>query len=551
VDVQKLLSNPEFWRGKSLQDLFFLCRLVLSTLDDPTPGFKHINTVTHKRLCDFIEKHAQPGQIMLIMLPRGWVKSYIITVGWMIQRILRNALAGRQEQFIINNATLPNSIEFLGKIQYNLQHNEFLRSIFSDIIPKNPPTEARRWTQSEIDICGTRIETGSAEGNLVSRHYSGGMINDDLVNRENSATSDQISKVKDFWRLGQSLKMPQSIEFIPGTRWAFDDLYGELIDKFLFSNLSEDEYKATYEKYRSEPYFEHHNGKWHLFHASCWADPIHEKGSTFPELFPEAKIHELKEEQGERFGGQYLNDPLALSASKFKPAWFRKWTELPAVRTGFLLVDFAGTENRDNDETGMVLWEAGSDKNLYCRYAARKFATDHAVIEWMIETACAYQPSFIGVESHKYGLVRELLPFILRQMIRMGRIPKPLIEYAERIPYRMMELKHQSRNKGLRISNMSAWFERGQMLLAPTGMSDFVDELLRFDKSQRDNIIDAAAYILDVVIFPSPQDPAKLLVVPEHLKKTAEQLEEEYWKSVPDVVTPHQSMLSDDVDHLF
>lgn len=228
---------------------------------------------THKRLCDFIQEYAQPGNILLVLLPRGWVKSYIITVGWLTQRILQNLVSGRQEQFIINNATLPNSWEFLSKIQYNFEHNELLRKIFSDVIPENPRTDARRWTQFEIDLGGTKVETGSAEGNLVSRHYSGGLINDDLVNRDNSLNADQILKVKDFWRLGQSLKLPTSIEFIPGTRWAFDDLYGDLMERFL--KIPEEEFK----RYQTQPYFEWHVGKWHLFHASCWTDPVNEKNS--------------------------------------------------------------------------------------------------------------------------------------------------------------------------------------------------------------------------------------------------------------------------------
>ena len=528
--------------------------MVLSTLDDPTPGYKHLYPPTHKRLCDFIQRYARPGHILLILLPRGWVKSYIITVGWLIQRLLNNLVLHRQEQFIINNATLPNSLEFLSKIQYNLQYNELLRKVFADVIPENLATDARRWTQGEIDLGGTKIETGSAEGNLISRHYSGGLINDDLVNRENSATLDQILKVKDFWRLGQSLKMPQSIEFIPGTRWAHDDLYGDLIERFLFTDLKDQERDKVYDAYRTQPYFEWHRGKWHLFHASCWMDPLHEKGSTFPTLFSEQKIHEIKEEQGERFGGQYLNDPLALSEAKFKPAWFKAWKTLPPQRATYQLVDFAGTENRDNDETGMVVWDAGVDKNLYCRYAARKHATDHATIEWLIETALAYQPGLIGVESHKFGLVRDLLPFILSQMAKMGKIPKPLMEYAQRIPYRLIELKHHSRPKELRIGNMSAWFERGQVLLAPTGMADLKDELLRFlpgKGQQRDNIADAAAYILDVLVFPSATDPPKVLVVPDHLKKTDEQRERDSWEKIPNVVRPAQTLLSDDIEHLF
>jgi len=544
-DVRKKLGDPAFWRESCLTDLFFLCRLVLSTLDDPTPGYKHLYPPTHKRLCDFITKYAQPGNILLILLPRGWVKSYIITVGWLTQRLLQNLVSGRQEQFIINNATLPNSLEFLAKIQYNLQYNELLRKVFSDVIPENPATEARRWTQSEIDLGGTKIETGSAEGNLVSRHYSGGLINDDLVNRENSATSDQIVKVKDFWRLGQSLKMPKSVEFIPGTRWAFDDLYGDLMERFL--KIPE----ADFKRYQEEPYFEWHTGKWHLFHASCWADPINEKGSTFPTLFSEKKLHEIKEEQGDRFGGQYLNDPLALSATKFKPAWFKNWSVLPPQRATYQLIDFAGTDNKDNDESGMVVVDAGVDKVLYVRHAERKRLTDHQAIEWIIETALAYQPGLIGIESHKFGLVRDLLPFILGQMVRMGKVPKALLEYAQRIPYRLVELQHHSRPKGLRIGNLSGWIEKGLVLFAPNGMADLRDELIRFDKSQRDNIIDALAYILDVVVFPAATDPPKLLVVPDHLKKTDEERERESWDKMPGVVRPGQLILSDELDHLF
>jgi hypothetical protein len=188
---------------------------------------------------------------------------------------------------------------------------------------------------------------------------------------------------------------------------------------------------------------------------------------------------------------------------------------------------------------------------LYVRHAERKRLTDHQAIEWIIENALAYQPGLIGIESHKFGLVRDLLPFILGQMVRMGKVPKPLLEYAHRIPYRLVELQHHSRPKGLRIGNLSGWVEKGLVLFAQNGMTDLKDELLRFDKSQRDNIIDALAYILDVVVFPAASDPPKTLVVPDYLKKTDEEREADFWTKMPDVVRPGQLILSDDVEHLF
>jgi hypothetical protein len=82
-------------------------------------------------------------------------------------------------------------------------------------------------------------------------------------------------------------------------------------------------------------------------------------------------------------------------------------------------------------------------------------------------------------------------------------------------------------------------------------MADLKDEALRFDKSQRDNILDALAYILDVVVFPSATDPPKTLVVPDHLKKTDEERERESWDKLPGVVRAGQLILSEDVEHLF
>jgi len=449
--------------------------------------------------------------------------------------MLNNLLSGVREHEIISNATLPNAAEFLDKIKYNLKYNELLNGLFSHVVPEDPEAQAERWTQSEIQLCGNKVETGSVEGNLVSRHYQV-MIHDDLVNKENSATSDQIAKVIDWWKLSQSLLLAKGIEIIIGTRWSMDDLYGHLIDKFM--QIPEE----TMKQYKTQPIWEHHTGKWHMLQVSCWEDPVNRRGSTFPTLFPESRLHEIEEEQAERFGGQYLNDPLAMSDSVFKPNWFgsrSRWREcdLPTIKNTFLLVDPAGKDKETSDETGLVVYDAAIGKKLYLRCAKRRHITDLRLADWIIEESLVYKPGYIGIEENKFNAIQELIELRLPWFYATGRIigktpeeTKELREYARTIPYLCGELKPRNRNKKLRIRNLTGPVENGQILFAPTGMHDIIDEFLRFPTSPRDNTIDAAAYIQDVVVYPTEADLPKM---PPQFK-TQEEKEEDLWDSLPD-----------------
>jgi hypothetical protein len=60
-------------------------------------------------------------------------------------------------------------------------------------------------------------------------------------------------------------------------------------------------------------------------------------------------------------------------------------------------------------------------------------------------------------------------------------------------------------------------------------MDALIDELLRFGKTIHDDIADALAYILDVVVFPENVPQQKIL---DDRHKTQEELEKEYWEQM-------------------
>jgi hypothetical protein len=427
---------------------------------------------------------------------------------------------GRRERQLISNATLPNAVLFLKKIKHNFEYNSLLRGLFSQWIPKNLEKDAGEWLKDQIDISGCSVATGSVDSNLVSTHY-GIMIHDDLVNKENSYTKDQLLKTNNWWQLANSLLLPNGVEILIGTRWATDDVYGSIIDKFL--------QPENPEFFREAPIVELHKGNFHLLQMDCWTDPVKETGSTFPVMFPESKLKELQMIEGDNFPGRYRNDPLAKGRNPFKREWITRWRdlEMPSQRHTMLLIDPSGKAEVTSDYTGCVVVSCGVDHKIYVEHGKRYLITDRALAEWIIENAPIWKPDVIYIEDNKHGVIQDLLELLVGQYIRMGKIEKDNLEYVKTLPYILLEAFPRGRAKEARIRNLTGYVQNGTLLFPGHGAEDLEDEMVRYP-SMRDNVIDALAYLLDFMVFPKPTDPPKLSAV----HNSREEKEEAEWEGI-------------------
>lgn len=544
MEIISKITNPSWWIDNICNDLYFFCRNVLQILEDGTPGYKDLYYPTHKRMCDFVQQYAVEGEKVILLFPRGWLKSYLITVGWSAQRMVKNWLRGTREHEIISNATLPNAKEFLEKIKYNFAFNELFRGLFRKYIPENLENDAERWTQEELQLNGCKIETGSVEGNLVSRHYKI-MIHDDLVNRDNSESALQLNKTKDWWKLAQSLLLTNGIEITIGTRWNFDDLYGYMIESFL---------RPEKNYHLKSPIVEVHRGKYHLLQADCWGDQIEEKKSTFPILFPDKKLKAIFREQGDRAGGQYRNDPLAKGINPIKREWFQRYKagDIPEIVNTIMLIDPSGkARSTESSFSGMVVLDAGVDKKGYIRFGKRKLVTDLDLAMWTLETAMIYQPNVIGIEDTKFNVIQEMLELVIPQEIKFGRIPEEFKEYVRRLPYILAELKPAGRPKKVRVENLGGYIESGKFLFPYHGAEDLIDEAIKFPASIKDDIVDAFGYVFDVLSFPQPSDPKKLLIVPESLKISDKDKEQKEWEEIKEAAILGGSEWAEEYEDIF
>lgn len=170
-----------------------------------------------------------PGSRKLFLLPRGHLKSSIITVGWAVQQVLID----HNIRILITNAVWDKARAFLNQISGYLVDKSVLPQLFGVF-----QTPQVRWTRDEIEIAQKTkqtvkeptISTAGLEKSLTGYHYDL-IIHDDLVDRENITTKEQVEKVKGFYRNALPLLDPGGRIVVIGTRWLIGDLYQDLIEQ--------------------------------------------------------------------------------------------------------------------------------------------------------------------------------------------------------------------------------------------------------------------------------------------------------------------------------
>ena len=204
-------------QAKCKTDLRFLCKEVL--------GMKDWQDGLHDELAIELQK---PGKHKLFLIPRGHLKSSIITVGWSVQQLLINP----NVRILITNAIWDLARYFLGQIAGYLTDTSPLAAIFGSFDDKGS-----RFTRDDLTISQRNsgiikepsIMTGGVEKALTGMHFDI-IIHDDLVEENNINTTEQIQKIIRFRQNCLDLLDPGGIEIIVGTRWAMGDLYGHLIE---------------------------------------------------------------------------------------------------------------------------------------------------------------------------------------------------------------------------------------------------------------------------------------------------------------------------------
>jgi hypothetical protein len=208
-----------------LKELRTKCQTDLKFLAVNVCGMSAWQEGLHDDLATFL---AAPTDKKLILVPRGHLKSSLVTVVWSIQQVLRNP----NIRVLITNAVWDLSRKFLREITGLLTEKSLLKEIYGTF-----NGAGSKFTQDEITIAqrtiGTTkeatITTAGVETALTGGHYDI-IIHDDLVEENNINTKEQIQKIIRFYQNSLDLLDPGGQILVVGTRWAMGDLYGHLIE---------------------------------------------------------------------------------------------------------------------------------------------------------------------------------------------------------------------------------------------------------------------------------------------------------------------------------
>lgn len=405
-------------------------------------------------------------RIKMILVPRATFKSTFFTVGKVLQAIAQD----RDHRILIANATLGNAQRFLGEIREHLRKNDFYNELYGG--EKGFYDKNLKWNENEIVVPGRSLgikePTVSAVGvggNLVSNHYSL-IIADDLMNELNSATRYQTDKVVDWWRRAFSLLDYDGEMLIIGTRWSYYDLYSHIIDQF--SDQADIYVRGAYK----------------------------ETGDLyFPEILNEEKLKELRGLQGSYiFSSFYLNDPVDEDSALIKRSMIQyhgkgEAKETPKNLNIFSLCDPAVSQNTSSDYSGILIVGIDPFNNWYVLETRWGKWTVGRLIEELFAVKNDWKPITMTIET--IGQAQGLL--------------KPIHDEEDKRNTYLPLYEIKARNdvtKEMRIrSVLQSRFERGKIYIK-RDMIELEEELLKFPRCKRDDLIDAFSDMDEISFAP-------------------------------------------------
>lgn len=468
----------------SLEDIKTQCKSSISFL---CTQILWANNAPEKKLWDPIHDDIEaylnrPSRRKLILVPRGHLKSAIITKAYCIRALLRNPNA----RILIANQVWDKAREMLFEIKELLTTKSILPKLFGEFV-------SNRWTADEIVIkqrtealAAASISTTGVEAETVSSHYDL-IVLDDIQGLMNSQTREQRDKVKRYYSAMIDLLEQKGEMIMVGTRWHQDDIYQHIIDNE--SNYFDIMIRKVIE-----------NGKFifpHKFQAK-FSQKV--KDWVYSETPTMDFIDYLKQSKGADFYSQYMNDPVDEENQLFKKSYFKYWQRRPDRLFVGMTIDPAISQKEEADKTAIVISGMDSShKIVVLDYISGRW-TPSQIIENIFSKHTQWKPQVTGLETVGF---QKTLKYMLEEEMRKRRYHFPI-----------EELKHQStQSKEMRIKALEPYYRAG-MIEHSEWMrdKDLEHELLTFPKAKHDDISDALASQLEV-LMPGGNSPIEQVPV--------------------------------------
>lgn len=434
------------------------------------------------------------GNRKLILVPRGHLKSSVVTIGYTIQSILKDM----DTRILIANAVWDNARKFMWKIQEYLTEKSALPLLYGNF-------QSKRWNQDEFVVSHRRkahaeptIATAGVEKAQASQHYDH-IILDDVVVRENMGTAEQQDKVINFYKDTLDLLEPEGTLTIIGTRWGLGELYSHIINNescsmngFYFRNDKErkDWRDKAFRPYDAKGYDRRPNPTFGRFNVYTRA-AIEDDKAIFPEKFsigPEKgkeDLLQLKVSKGSfHFSSQQMNDPVDDDSIEFKRKYYQEYERLPQKGRDMMLVDPAFTLKQSNDSTGIVVTRFTNENVVYVMEAIALKREPSEMVDEIFKLWGRF-PNITRTKVES-NIAQVVLLTLLRNEMRKRN------KFYSVEPYK----SSTQENKVAKIRGLIPRYESGGFKFAK-GLTVMRDQLIEFPRGRHEDVIDALSQGLE------------------------------------------------------
>lgn len=412
---------------------------------------------------------------LLALLPRGTLKSSIITIAFAMQWNLNYG----EDRILIDSEVFEKSKGFLAEIKGHYQDTKGLRDVYFTIYGKYPDEKKTQYNPDGTEVWSTekivltsrtrqrKEPTIDCSGIGVSKngmHYDL-IIMDDLHSEQNTKNAEQIETVKDHYKLMYSLLEPGHPAVVVGTRWNYNDLYQMIIDEekedFNFITRSAE---------------------------SMDGDLFYEKRLNRKQLTT------FRKRQGAYlYSCQYLNNPVDDESATFKKSMF-KHISMEAIKdtkiNWYGLVD-PSWKGEYSDYAVIMIAGMDSRGEIYCRYIHRAKLTYAEIVVKMFEINAMFSPRQWLLET--VATQKSIQYFLEQEQKRQTTL------------LRVKEIRGQRAQKEERIMALAPYYELGRAhhLRDCPQIEILESELMNFPRSKYDDVSDCWAGILEIATPPS------------------------------------------------
>lgn len=382
-------------------------------------------------------EQVKASQNVLVLWPRGHLKTTAVVV-LCVQAILCNP----DIRILLMQGSLKVTKTLLKQIAAHFTGDAFgsrLKELFPEFCGTKkqlqlsfesfttPARQRKQLAQATVTVASPKsVKTG--------QHYDLGIF-DDLVNDQNYKSDAQLKKVEEDFNMAQPLIDPGCPKFVSGTRYAFDDLYEQIMKR--------------------------NTGEWVVSLKTCWL----EDGVSV--RFPQGKTADgrifgftremllgIMAKTPSIYASQYLNQPALESQQVITEAQLNAAMvvepALPFLSRPCLFVDLA-TLGDDPDDSVIIAGAIDAKGTMHVVDGRGGVWDSHQLACNVIDMANRHRPAKIFIE--KTASANYFVDFLHVVCKELGVV----------LPVDFIKVDNQANAKNIRVQSMAAHAKSGRL----------------------------------------------------------------------------------------